>query len=58
VAAPPVTASTSSLTFTVGPLAAGRYPLRLRVDGVDSRLIADRTTVPPAYDPTQAVTVT
>jgi hypothetical protein len=58
VAAPPVTADTSSLTFTVGPLPAGPYPLRLRVDGVDSRLIADRTAVPPVYDPTQAVTVT
>ena len=58
VAASPVTADTNSLTFTVGPLPAAKYPLRLRVDGVDSRLITDRTAVPPAYDPDQLVTVT
>ncbi len=58
VASPPVTAETTSLTFTVGPLPAGKYPLRLRVDGVDSRLIADRTKIPPGYDPARLVTVT
>jgi hypothetical protein len=58
VPSPPVTADTTTLTFTVGPLPAGKYRLRLRVDGADSRLIADRTKVPPSYDDTQLVTVT
>jgi hypothetical protein len=58
VAAAPVTADTASLTFTVGPIPARTYPLRLRVDGADSRLIADRTATSPAFDPTQSVTVT
>lgn len=57
VPAPPVTAMTSSLTFRVGPLPRGTYPLRLRVDGVDSRLI-DLTTTPPGYLPKQSVAVT
>jgi Pvc16 N-terminal domain len=58
VAAAPITADTTHLTFTVGPMPAGRYPLRLRVDGADSRLIADRTKTPPAFDPSQSVAVT
>jgi hypothetical protein len=58
VPSPPLTADTTSLTFTVGPLPAGKYRLRLRVDGADSRLVADRTKVPPAFDDTQLVTVT
>lgn len=57
VPAPPVTATTSDLAFTVGPLAAGSYPLRLRVDGADTRLI-DGTTTPPSYVRGQSVTVT
>lgn len=57
-AAPPVTADTTNLTFTVGPVPAADYALRLRVDGADSRLIADRTTTPPVFDPRQSVTVT
>jgi Pvc16 N-terminal domain len=58
VTAPPVTADTTSLTFTVGPVAAKTYPLRLRVDGADSRLIADRTAIPPVFDTKQSVEVT
>jgi Pvc16 N-terminal domain len=57
VPAPPVTATTSDLAFTVGPLPAGSYPLRLRVDGADTRLI-DSTTTPPSYIRDQSVTVT
>ena len=57
-AAAPVTADTASLTFTVGPVPAGTYPLRLRVGGADTRLIADRTKIPPAFDTTQSVRVT
>jgi hypothetical protein len=57
VPAPPVTATTSDLAFTVDPLPAGSYPLRLRVDGADTRLI-DQTTTPPSYIGDQSVTVT
>jgi hypothetical protein len=56
-AAAPITANTTHLSFTVGPMPAADYPLRLRVDGADSRLIADRTKIPPAFDHTQSVTV-
>jgi hypothetical protein len=61
VPAAPVTAQTTSLSFTVGPFPGQKgqeYPLRLRVDGADSRLIADRTTTPPDYDPAQLLKVT
>jgi hypothetical protein len=58
VTAPAITADTTSLTFTVGPMPAQAYPLRLRIDGADSRLIADRTAIPPAFDAKQSVTVT
>ncbi len=58
VTAPSITADTASLTFTVGPMPAQAYPLRLRIDGADSRLIADRTAIPPIFDAKQSVTVT
>ena len=58
VTAPPVTADTTDLTFTVGPVPAETYPLRLRIDGADSRLIPDRTAIPPVFDNRQSVTVT
>jgi Pvc16 N-terminal domain len=58
VTAPSITADTTSLTFTVGPMPAQAYPLRLRIDGADSRLIADRTAIPPVFDAKQSVTVT
>jgi Pvc16 N-terminal domain len=56
--AAPITADTTHLTFTVGPVPARDYHLRLRIDGADSRLIADRTARPYAFDPSQSVTVT
>jgi hypothetical protein len=46
-----------SATFRIENAVPGRFTLRLRVDGVDSRLVADRTSIPPAFDPAQAVTV-
>ena len=58
VTGPPVTADTTSLTFTVGPAPAKTYPLRLRIDGADSRLIADRTAIPPVFATKQSVEVT
>jgi Pvc16 N-terminal domain len=57
VPASPITATTSDLTFTVGPLPEGPYPLRLRVDGADTRLI-DLATTPPSYIENQSVTAT
>ena len=52
-----ITTKTGSVTFSTTGLAAGDYWARLRVDGVDS-LLVDRTKTPPAFDPTQTVTVT
>jgi len=52
-----ITVQTGTLTFATTGLAAGNYWVRLRVDGVDS-LLVDRTKTPPAFDPTQQVTVT
>ncbi len=48
---------TGALTFTATDVVAGDYWFRIRVDGVDTQLV-DRTQTPPAYDPTQKVTVT
>jgi hypothetical protein len=50
-------ATIGSLTFEVVRARAGQPWLRLRVDGVDSRLV-DRTVTPPVFDPTQRVTIT
>ncbi|HEY0395142.1 MAG TPA: DUF4255 domain-containing protein [Candidatus Elarobacter sp.] len=51
----PRPAALDTLTFTAA-LDPGLYWSRLRVDGVDS-LLVDRTTAPPAFDPSQQVTV-
>jgi uncharacterized protein DUF4255 len=63
--APPRTAAIGTVTFTFPDLPAGDYPVRLRVDGVESwltiREIApvgpDFLPEPPQYDPTQVITV-
>jgi hypothetical protein len=60
VAAPPLPASVTTvdqITFTMTAAEPGRYLARLRVSGVDSRII-DRTKTPSVFDDTQAVTVT
>ncbi|MEW9920201.1 Pvc16 family protein [Marimonas sp. MJW-29] len=63
--AEPRTAATGSATFTFPDIPAGGYPLRLRVDGVESWLVL-RELPPvgpgfeprrPEYDPTQTLTV-
>ena len=57
--AEPRTAKTADLRFLgAGPnaLPAGTYPVRLRVDGVESHLI-DRTQSPPQFDPLQRITL-
>jgi uncharacterized protein DUF4255 len=57
VRAEPVAAPTGTLTFEVARARPGEPWLRLRVDGVDSRLV-DRTVSPPVFDPSQRVTIT
>lgn len=60
-----VSSQTDTLVFIFGPLAAGAYPARLRVDGVDSWFILrDRPPIAPdfeprapIFDPTQVVVV-
>ncbi|OBC00013.1 hypothetical protein A5784_20970 [Mycobacterium sp. 852013-50091_SCH5140682] len=46
-----------NLSFTVDHAVAGRHIMRLRVAGVDSRLV-DRSGAKPRFDDSQAVTVT
>lgn len=65
VAAPPRTTALSETTFTFPGLEAGAYPVRLRVDGVESWLVVrevapvgpDFAPEPPVFDPTQTITV-
>jgi Pvc16 N-terminal domain len=52
VLADPLGAQTAALTFSVTNAVAGDFWIRLRVDGVDSRLI-DRSTTPPSFIATQ-----
>ncbi|WP_028022106.1 DUF4255 domain-containing protein [Enterovibrio calviensis] len=60
-----VTVTTNTLVFVFGPLPAGTYPVRLRIDGADSWFIEkdrppiapDFTPRAPIYDPTQTVVV-
>ena len=47
---------TDTLTFHFGDVGQGAQWVRLTVDGVES-LLLDRSSVPPAFDPTQKVTV-
>ncbi|MGW5472329.1 DUF4255 domain-containing protein [Streptomyces chartreusis] len=44
------------LSFTVAGAGAGTYLVRLRVDGVDSRLV-DHSVAPPVFDGSQKVTI-
>jgi hypothetical protein len=52
----PHPAATSTLTFELGDVPPGAQWVRLTVDGVES-LLVDRTTDPPAFDPSQSVAV-
>jgi hypothetical protein len=57
IVAQPHTTQTASLSFQAQNLSAGKYFVRLRVDGVDS-LLVNRALTPPMFDQTQKVTVT
>jgi hypothetical protein len=57
IVAQPHTTQTASVSFQAQNLSAGKYFVRLRVDGVDS-LLVNRAVTPPMFDPTQKVTVT
>ncbi len=48
--------ATSTLTFVLGDVPSGSQWVRLTIDGVES-LLVDRSAVPPAFDPAQAVAV-
>ncbi|PAP76026.1 DUF4255 domain-containing protein [Rubrivirga marina] len=50
------TAVADTLTFGMEDAATGTFPIRLRVDGAESALV-DRTVSPPAFDPSQQVTI-
>jgi hypothetical protein len=54
--ADPHPTKTGTLSVSTTGLVAGSYPVRLRVDGVDS-LLVDRSKTPPVYDNTQVVKV-
>ena len=63
--APPRVVATSSASFTFADMSAGDYPVRLRVDGVESWLVIreiapvgpDFAPEPPQFDPSQTITV-
>ena len=55
---PALSAAGNTATFVVPHAHPGDHAARLRVDGVDSILVLDRTANPPVYDPTQLVKVT
>ena len=52
----PHSTPTSTLTFELGDVPEGDQWVRLTVDGVES-LLVDRSAEPPAFDPTQSLTV-
>lgn len=56
VRAEPFDATPARPRFVVREAQPGTYPVRLRVDGVDSRLVL-RNTTPPSFDPTQLLEI-
>jgi hypothetical protein len=57
ILASPHNAQTNTLTLTAQVPDKGDYWVRLRLDGVDSLLVVDRSTTPPVFDPNQKVSV-
>ena len=54
--AEPETTAVSTLEFELADVPSGPQWIRLTVDGVES-LLVDRSAEPPAFDPSQSVTV-
>lgn len=54
----PFSGPTTTLDFVVERADAGSFPTRLRVDGVDSLVIAYPLAIPAVWDPTQVVVIT
>jgi Pvc16 N-terminal domain len=52
-----VVAAPNKVTFTVPDPPSGTVYVRLRVDGIDSIVIADYTKSPPTFDPLQSITL-
>lgn len=50
ICADTITAATNKLTFNIQNAQTGFYYVRLRIDGVDSLLIVDRSATPPKFD--------
>jgi uncharacterized protein DUF4255 len=59
VTTPADTSKPTTMTFAVSNVVAGKYLVRLRVDGVDSIPVVYSDTPPtPSFDPNQQVTIT
>ncbi len=58
VTTPPDPAQPTTVKFTLPAITAGSYPVRLRVDGVDSIPVVYTGSPPaPGFDPNQTVEV-
>jgi hypothetical protein len=55
--AEPHTTQTDTLTFQLRGISAGKQFARLRIDGVDSLLVVDRSATPPVFDSNMEVTI-
>jgi hypothetical protein len=55
--AEPHTTQTDTLTFQLRGVSAGKQFARLRIDGVDSLLVVDRSATPPVFDSNMEVTI-
>jgi len=58
VPANPRSVQTNALRFVAPLMAAGSYPVRLRIDGAESLLVAGAASGDPQFDPSQILDVT
>ena len=56
--AEPRTVKDGTLVFPLSPAPLGKLFLRVRVDGVDSFVVADYSASPPSFDPAVQVEIT
>jgi hypothetical protein len=56
--AQPITAPGAGVSFDASAVAAGAYPVRLRVDGIDSLLVDRSDPKALKFDPSQEITIT